>query len=85
MAVPEQEPTQVPEDLLAQALANRPDLKQGALQVTNAEIYLKGSRNELLPELDIVGTAQSSSLAGPFTDRVRAGALRRQMSFLTLL
>jgi outer membrane protein len=64
MNVPEQEPVQVADELLSEALANRPDLEQGSLQVANSEIYLKGSRNELLPELDVVGMAQNSSLAG---------------------
>jgi outer membrane protein TolC len=64
MNVPEQEPAVIAEDLLAQALADRPDLSQGALQVSNSQIYLKGSRNELLPELDIVGSASNASLAG---------------------
>jgi outer membrane protein TolC len=54
MNVPEQEPAVIAEDLLA----------QGALQVSNSQIYLKGSRNELLPELDIVGSASNASLAG---------------------
>jgi outer membrane protein TolC len=64
MNVPEKEPEEIADELLAQALANRPDVEQGALQVANSEIYLKGSRNELLPDLDIVGMAQNSSLAG---------------------
>lgn len=57
---------QVPpiQELLAQAFANRPDLKQANLQVQNSQISLEGSRNELLPEVDIVGIAQNNSLAG---------------------
>jgi outer membrane protein len=57
---------QVPpiQELLAQAFANRPDLQQANLQVQNSQISLDGSRNELLPEIDVVGIAQNNSLAG---------------------
>jgi outer membrane protein TolC len=52
------------QDLLAQAFQNRPDLKQAGVQVENSQISLQGSRNALLPELDLVGVAQNSGLAG---------------------
>jgi outer membrane protein len=52
------------QDLVAQAYANRPDLRQAGLQVDNTQIGLQGSRNELKPEIDLVGTAQNSALAG---------------------
>ena len=51
-------------DLLARALVNRPDLRQAAVQVDSSQITLEGSRNGLLPEIDLVGTAQNSALAG---------------------
>ena len=50
--------------LLAEALANRPDLRQAGVQVENSQISLEGSRNGLLPEIDLVGVAQNSALAG---------------------
>ena len=34
------------------------------MQLTNTQISLKGTKNELLPELDLVGSFQSSGLAG---------------------
>jgi outer membrane protein len=52
------------QDLLTEAYANRPDLSQAGVQVENAQISLEGSRNGLLPEIDLVGVAQNSSLAG---------------------
>src|ERR1035441_10640999 len=52
------------QDLLAQAFQNRPDLKQAGVQVENSQISLQGSRNALLPELDLVGVAQNSGLTG---------------------
>ena len=51
------------QDLVKLAYSNRPDLRQAGFQVENSQITLKGSRNELLPEIDLVGTAQNSALA----------------------
>jgi outer membrane protein len=64
IAVPDQEKIPVLADLLPAAMKQRPDLQQGALQLENLRIALKGTRNELLPELDLVGTAANSGLAG---------------------
>lgn len=61
---PEKEPVRNVDDLLAQAFRNRPEMEEARLQLTNSHISLEGSRNELLPELDLVGTAQNSALAG---------------------
>jgi outer membrane protein len=50
--------------LQASAISQRADLEQARLQLTNAGIALKGSRNELLPALDVFALAQNSGLAG---------------------
>jgi len=52
------------QQLLAEAYANRPDLRQAGIQVENSQISLAGSRSALLPEVDLVGSAQNSALAG---------------------
>jgi len=52
------------EDLIAEAVRNRPDLAQAGIQVQNSQISLKGSFNALRPELDVVGAAQNGGLAG---------------------
>lgn len=52
------------QDLLGEAFQSRPDLKQAGVQVENSQISLEGSRNELRPQLDLVGSAQNSGLAG---------------------
>ena len=52
------------DDLLQQAARNRPDVGQAGLQVKISEISLEGSKNNLRPELDLVGAAQNSGLAG---------------------
>ena len=62
--VPAQDQIPPIQELLAQAFANRPDLQQAFLQVQNSQITLEGSRNELLPEIDLVGAMQNNSLAG---------------------
>jgi outer membrane protein TolC len=62
--VPASDETRPLQDLLAQAFTNRPDLRQAAFQVDNTQISLQGSRNGLLPEIDLVGVAQNNALAG---------------------
>jgi outer membrane protein len=52
------------EPLVTEALQDRPDLAQASLQLQNTEISLKGSRNALLPTLDLVGSFQNSGFAG---------------------
>jgi outer membrane protein len=64
LTIPEKEEIRPIQDLLAQAVANRPDLRQAGLQIENSEIGLKGSRNAVLPEVDLVGVAQNNGLAG---------------------
>jgi outer membrane protein len=44
------------------------------LEITNADIALEGSRNALLPELDLVGTVQNQSLAGQPSMQGQTGA-----------
>src|SRR5579883_247497 len=62
--VPAQDGLPPIQDLISQALSNRPDLLQAGVQVENSQISLEGSRNELLPEVDLVGVVQNSALAG---------------------
>jgi outer membrane protein len=64
LADPGSEPARPVEELIAEALRNRPDLAQGGIQVKNSEIALKGSLNALRPELDVVGTVQNGGISG---------------------
>jgi outer membrane protein TolC len=50
--------------LVAEALRNRPDLAQAQIEITNAGLSLKGSKNGLLPQLNIVAGATNNALAG---------------------
>ncbi len=62
--VPDTEPVTPIQDLVATAIAARPELAQNRIQVTNQEITLRGSKNGLLPALDLVGTLTNNALAG---------------------
>lgn len=62
--VPKQEDIPPANDLILEAMRNRPDLAQDQLQIANADLSLKGSRNQLLPRLDIIASATNNALAG---------------------
>ncbi|MCC7175817.1 MAG: TolC family protein [Bryobacterales bacterium] len=62
--IPENEPIEPIQDLVARALANRPELAQTALQVENSKISLEGVKSGLRPTLDAVATMQNNGLAG---------------------
>jgi hypothetical protein len=64
VTLPETESVRPVDDLIAEALHTRPDLAQAGIQVENSQISLKGSRNALRPEVDVVGTAQNGGLSG---------------------
>jgi len=51
-------------ELADQAIRNRPDLMQAQIEIQNAGLSLKGSRNELLPQLNIVAGVTNNALAG---------------------
>lgn len=63
--IPEVEAVEPIQDLMAKALDNRPDLAQSRIQIENSEIALTGTRTALLPQLNLVGQARNSGLAGP--------------------
>lgn len=51
-------------DLVATGLRSRPDLAQARLQLDNSQITLKGSRNAVLPQLNLIASAQNNALVG---------------------
>ena len=69
------------QDLINEAIGNRPDLGQAHLQVENNLIGLQGAKNATLPEVDLVGIAQNNGLAGPTTGFLSEPqpALRRRL------
>ncbi|MGA7893747.1 MAG: TolC family protein, partial [Candidatus Sulfotelmatobacter sp.] len=59
------EANQVVQNLIAQALQDRPELAVSAVDLLNRQISNKAARNALLPSLSLVGFWGSSGLAGP--------------------
>jgi outer membrane protein TolC len=66
-------PTQAPAEIVALALTNRPEYQAAKLQLTNSEISLKGTKNELLPEIDLVGSYQAGGIAGGYNPSSAVG------------
>jgi outer membrane protein TolC len=64
ITIPERDEVRPIQDLIAQAVRNRPELESARLQIENSNISLEGSRNELLPELNLIGSAGSAGLSG---------------------
>jgi len=74
--VPPNQDTTPPQEYIDQAFANRPELAGGRIQIENTQIAMKGSRNEMLPQLDLVGTLQNTGLTGqanPLNPAITAG------------
>jgi outer membrane protein len=59
--------------LLQQAIENRPDLRLAHVQLENTNISLEGSRNEVLPELNLVASMQNNGLAGSANPNAASG------------
>ncbi len=53
------------EELIQQALRDRPELKESDIDLVNREISRKAARNALLPSLSLVAFYGGSGLAGP--------------------
>jgi len=53
------------EDLIAEALQQRPEIATARITLTNNEISRKSIRNELLPTVDVFAFYGASGLAGP--------------------
>ena len=67
LSIPDKDEIRPIQDLLAEALAHRPDLGQASLQVENSIIGLEGARSARLPEVDLVGIMQNNGLSGQGT------------------
>jgi outer membrane protein len=64
LTMPEKDDIRPMQDLITDALADRPDLSQARLQIDNSRIGLAGAKNATLPEVDLVGVMQNNGLAG---------------------
>ncbi|HUK15335.1 MAG TPA: TolC family protein [Bryobacteraceae bacterium] len=67
LTIPAKDELRPMQDLIADAVAQRPDVGQARLQVENSVIGLEGARSLLKPEVDLVGVMQNNGLAGPLT------------------
>ncbi|MGA2217237.1 MAG: TolC family protein [Terracidiphilus sp.] len=54
------------EELVQEAFKQRPELEQAVLTLRNDEITLKGARNALLPQVDILAYLAGQGLAGTY-------------------
>lgn len=61
--------------LLQQATENRPDLRLAHVQLENTNISLEGSRNDVLPELNLVASMQNNGLAGSANSNASSGTM----------
>jgi outer membrane protein len=59
-----QEDTRPAEDLIKDALANRPDIRQSRIDLSNRDISKRAARNALLPFVDIFGFYGATGLGG---------------------
>jgi outer membrane protein TolC len=50
--------------MTALAISSRPELAQSRIQLTNQELTIRGSKNALLPSLDVVANLANNGLAG---------------------
>ena len=66
-------------ELVQEALANRPELEQTKLNITNTKIGIQGSRSALLPTLDAVASMTNNGLAGAISTLAVPGGRTRQV------
>ena len=59
VTVPDKEPSEPVQNLVSDALKNRPDLAQAGIQVENSQISLKGSLNAVRPLPECTPSARS--------------------------
>lgn len=64
LEIPEKDEVRPVQDLMAEAIASRPDLAQAGVQIENSRIGLIGAQNLTKPQVDIVGTMLNNGAAG---------------------
>ena len=64
IAMPEKEPVIPVQELVAQALQDRPEVEQNAISLENARLDLLGVKNNLLPTLSATASFANSGQAG---------------------
>ena len=64
ITVPEVEPVVPIQDLVAQAMQDRPEVAESRIGIDSSRIQLSGSKSELLPSLGVYANLQNNGLAG---------------------
>ena len=67
IVVPEKEPVIPVQDLMADALLNRPEVEQNQISLENSRLDLKGVRNNLLPTLSATASFSNAGQGGTIT------------------
>jgi outer membrane protein len=62
-------------ELIDDAMKKRPDLAVAQLQIENSKLSLKGSRNQLLPQVNLVASMENNGLVGMLNPFAEAGTL----------
>jgi outer membrane protein len=62
--VPATEPVQPEQDLVETAYRNRPELEQSRINLENTQTNLRGTRNQLLPQLNVTGGVSNPASGG---------------------
>jgi len=62
--VPEVQPVTPVQDLYAAALQNRPEVEESEIQLTNLKLNSRGTKDALLPSLDLFAQLRNNALAG---------------------
>lgn len=62
------------EDAVKEAWQKRPELQQAGLNLKNADVEVKATRNTLLPTLNLFGEYQAAGLGGVITPQTPTGA-----------
>ncbi|MGH9646327.1 MAG: TolC family protein, partial [Bryobacteraceae bacterium] len=79
ITVPDVEPIQPVQDVVAKALDRRPELAQQRLQLENSKINLTGAHNALLPQLNLVGNVSNPGAGGIFNTTPQINPLTGQV------
>ncbi len=64
LTIPAADQVRPMQDLIVDALSQRPDISQARLQIDNSKIGLDGARSLTKPQLDLVGIMQNNGLTG---------------------
>ncbi len=62
--VPEREPVIPVQDLITEAMQRRPEIEQSQISLENSRLSIQGTKNALLPSLDVYANVQNNALAG---------------------